>query len=185
VLSVVTPSVPVRAALLTEARRSVARQYWPPAAHLVRVEKRPATMTAMEHLVHQRNALVEQVATPWFATLDDDDLMLPSHLDAQREAIESDEWDVISTWPVEPRMTPPVWDGSLEQLEAGNRICCTAVVRTEAFRAVGGYRADVDPGFFEDWDLWLRLHRAGARFRLIERRTWHYRQHAGQMTRQA
>ena len=53
-------------------------------------------------------------------------------------------------------------------------------LRRSALQAVGGYR---DAGWPEDYDLWHRLARSGARFAKIPEVLLHVRDHAGRVTR--
>ena len=54
------------------------------------------------------------------------------------------------------------------------------MVRTEVLRSVGGYR---DGPFPEDYDVWLRCLRAGARFHKIRDRLVRWRDHPARATR--
>jgi glycosyltransferase involved in cell wall biosynthesis len=56
----------------------------------------------------------------------------------------------------------------------------SAMVRRELLERVGGYR---DNGWPEDYDLWLRLFEAGARFGKIDRPLYFWRDHADRLTR--
>jgi hypothetical protein len=51
-----------------------------------------------------------------------------------------------------------------------------ALFRPEKALAVGGYR---DLPILEDWDLWVRMHRAGATFKAVPEAILYYRQHPG------
>jgi hypothetical protein len=55
----------------------------------------------------------------------------------------------------------------------------SAVVRRSLLRRVGGYR---DNGLPEDYDLWLRLAEAGARFRKVTRVLHRWRHHDRRLT---
>ena len=63
-----------------------------------------------------------------------------------------------------------------------NYITGASLVRTEKLREVGGYR-DLDS--FEDWDLWVRLYRAGARFKPAPEAFFYYRQVEGSRNKTA
>lgn len=56
----------------------------------------------------------------------------------------------------------------------------SVLFRADAVAAVGGYRASPYP---EDYDLWLRLHLAGARFAKVEERLFTWNDHAARLTR--
>lgn len=56
----------------------------------------------------------------------------------------------------------------------------SVIMRREAFERVGGYRDFDGP---EDYDLWLRLARAGARFAKVPRVLLRWRDHGARLTR--
>jgi hypothetical protein len=56
----------------------------------------------------------------------------------------------------------------------------SVTVRRELFLDAGGYR---DRGWPEDYDLWLRLFAAGARFAKVERPLHFWREHPERLTR--
>lgn len=67
-------------------------------------------------------------------------------------------------------------------LLGGNPMPCHAVVvRSTAIAAVGPF--DESLGALEDWDLWLRLARAGQRFVAVAGASVDYRRHPGSMSR--
>jgi hypothetical protein len=179
-VTVLTPSIPERRELLGEAIESVNRQTVQPAAHLVLVQRNPANVHPMVHLIDSRNQLASAAATPWIATLDDDDVYLPSHFEAIAPLLDSDA-DVIYTRPVE-MVLPPL---SLVGMEQHNLLCSNACIRTRSLAQVGYWSSEgFDPQTHkyngsriaaEDWHLWYRMLRAGMRFAYIDRATWHYR----------
>ncbi len=74
-ITVITPSLPDRAAMLAEAVASVEAQTLSAEAHLIEVDHLrdgPAIL---------RNRMLERAATEWVAFLDDDDLLDPHHLE--------------------------------------------------------------------------------------------------------
>jgi len=71
----------------------------------------------------------------------------------------------------------------LRALDTRNCILNSAsMIRTETLRGVGRYDEDRGIEFVEDWDLWLRLRDAGARFHYVPSPLASYRLHAGQAT---
>jgi FlaA1/EpsC-like NDP-sugar epimerase len=53
------------------------------------------------------------------------------------------------------------------------------MIRRTALEAVGGFR---DPAWPEDWDLWLRMHRAGLRFAKVPRVLFRWRRSPASLT---
>jgi glycosyltransferase involved in cell wall biosynthesis len=163
-VTVITAALPERAELLGRAAASVARQTFTPAEHLIRFDvHRLGTAST-------RNALLERVRTPWVAVLDDDDELLPRHLEALVERTLERRLDVVysACGGYVPRGVNRPFDAG--ELRRRNFIPATALVRTEALRDVGGYRQV----YAEDWLLWLELERAGARFDYVDEVTWLY-----------
>ena len=67
---------------------------------------------------------------------------------------------------------------SLENLMRFNFIPVTALMKREWFEKVGGFDKDMHDGF-EDWELWLRMAFAGAKFQFAPNAHLMYRQHDG------
>ena len=73
-ITVITASIPSRAAMLAECMASISEQTLPPDAHLVGVDYARHGSSAT------RNALARSATTEWVAVLDDDDVALTHHL---------------------------------------------------------------------------------------------------------
>ncbi|MEZ5225011.1 MAG: glycosyltransferase [Ilumatobacteraceae bacterium] len=72
------------------------------------------------------------------------------------------------------------WD--VDRLCHANYIDAQAMWRRDAWRELGGYRADDDHVYgWEDWDLWLRLAERGGRATLVPQILGRYRVQAGSM----
>lgn len=179
-VSVLTPALPSRERLLAECVASVARQEVPPVEHLVAYDHARAGPSAL------RNRLALAAASDWLAFLDDDDLLLPNHLRVLLEGAGTGADVVYSYCAVEGRVESPSWSPNTpfdaDALRKNNFIPVTCLVRRARFLAVDGFRA-VEHGM-EDWDLWLRLLDAGARFACVPEVTWVYRFHGGNRTYQ-
>ncbi len=186
-ITVITPSIPERRRLLAEAIESVQIQTSPVEAHLIRVQEPPLGVLSSAHLAVQLNALLAAVDTEWVAPLGDDDIYLPHHVEKIRPYLEQDV-DVVYSWAkdeYEPfRVDVSGWPPSqvARTLEECNFIRSTITMRTELLRRVGGWTSEHRDGVFtetgvpyEDWDLLIRLARAGARFRCVPFETWVYR----------
>jgi glycosyltransferase involved in cell wall biosynthesis len=79
-ITVVIPTIPPRKALLGRALRSVLHQTYPAAAVSVAVDLKH------EGAAKTRQRALDAVQTRWTAFLDDDDELLPNHLEALWEA---------------------------------------------------------------------------------------------------
>jgi hypothetical protein len=183
-LTVITVSMPGREAILEEAIASVQAQTLRPAAHLVRIAP-PVGRPHQSQLAKERNVLIRQVQTEWIACLDDDDLFYPHHLEAIAPALE--DADIVYTFgdgAQQGDVNAASPDQQLAGLERSNYIPYCAAMRTSLVREVGLYGEDFDferkvfpaTGLHsEDWDLWVRLLRQGARLRCVPEITWQYR----------
>jgi GT2 family glycosyltransferase len=174
-ITVITASLPSRAAMLAECLASVAHQTEPPAAHLVGIDHIRAGTASV------RNGLLAAARTEFVAVLDDDDVALPEHL----ATLLSVSADIVYTLPsVEGRAGwQPVGPFDPERLRRESYIPATALIRTELLEDMGGWRDSADtPNGWEDWDLYLRALDAGARFAFIPTVTWRYRFHGGNKT---
>ncbi len=122
-----------------------------------------------------RNTGINQAKNDWLLFLDADDWILPLHLERLIDALTSDPSldAVYSRW---ARVVPDgklFYEGFLGQPDnifnmlARNSVFIihSCLVRRSIVLAVGGF----DPSFrtCEDWDLWQRIARTGARFGAI------------------
>jgi glycosyltransferase involved in cell wall biosynthesis len=116
-----------------------------------------------------RNACLAQVQTEHVIFLDADDELEPGYLQAMTGTQDADVRVPYVRYVADPtRILNPVMPRVVGHrhacvpacLPCGNWIVIGAQVRTQLLRDIGGWR---DFGW-EDWDLWLRCHLAGARF---------------------
>lgn len=76
---------------------------------------------------------------------------------------------------------PPAGPLALGALYAGNPVPTSSVVlRRDALEAAGGFVGPVDVA--EDWELWLRIARAGGEVRCVPGARIRYRRHPGGLT---
>jgi hypothetical protein len=186
-ITVITASIPERRRLLAEAIDSVQAQTSPVEAHLIRVQQPPRDVLSPTHSAAQLNALLAAVDSEWVAPLGDDDIYFPHHV-AKIEPHLGPDADVVYSWAKDEydyfRIDVSDWTPAqvARRLEEGNFIRSTITIRTELLRRIGGWTGDYRDGVFtetgvpyEDWDLLIRLARAGGRFRCVPFETWHYR----------
>lgn len=133
-----------------------------------------------------RNFAARHAAGALFCALDADDCLAPAWferaaglLDARPDVSFVSHWletfgDETWTW------TPASCE--LPALLARNTVNGAALVRREAFEAVGGYDESMRHGC-EDWDYWLRLVEAGYRGAIIPEVLFHYRRSGSSMSR--
>lgn len=131
----------------------------------------PVVHTHADSLHNARNQGLAQVNTEWVVHLDADDELDPGYL----AALSGGSADVRApavryitgghpTRPTMPRVAGHHHDCADTCLTQGNWLVVGAAVRPELVRQVGGWR---DFPVYEDWDLWLRCHLAGATFEAI------------------
>ncbi len=170
-VTVVMPHIPTREHEYVRAMRSVARQQLQPDAIIVCVD-------SMHHgAMATRNRGLFMVETEWTAFLDDDDELLPNHLEVLMSAARSTPgeifypgYDVIGGHDPWQRFGQP-FDPTI--LRDHSYIPVTSLVRTEAARAAGGF---VPPptGHYEDWGFYLALLDSGAIFTHVPVKTWNW-----------
>ena len=142
--------------------------------------------TANRGLPAARNFAARQAQGRLFCALDADDRLAPAWferaaavLDAQPDVAFVSHWlqtfgDESWTW------TPASCE--LPALLARNTVNGAALVRREAFEAVGGYDESMRDGC-EDWDFWLRLVERGYRGHIVPEVHFYYRRAATSMSR--
>jgi glycosyltransferase involved in cell wall biosynthesis len=131
------------------------------------------------------NAGLDRARAPWLARMDADDVSHPERLARQRADLEAHpDVDICDTRVEIVRDDGPAaggfqaYCGWLDTIETHDDfvreflvenpvVHPAAMVRTSLLHELGGYR---DGPFPEDYDLWLRCLRAGARFRKLPRR---------------
>ncbi len=120
-----------------------------------------------------RAAAIAGSSSDAIALLDADDVWLPDHLEAMLGAhaatadglasADTLAWIPgrgLSTRPLSAGAPLPPADKQLAWLLTENRLSISALFSRERYDAVGGFRAQFRGT--EDWDLWIRMVRAGA-----------------------
>lgn len=142
------------------------------------------------------NRAARKARAPILARMDADDVARPGRLEAQLRLL-SERRDLAACG-TGVEFFPPErvgsgwrryqgWINGLrrpEELRRGLLVECpvaspTLAVRRPVFRALDGYR---DPGWPEDYDFVLRLHRAGMAAANVPRRLLHWRRHGDNLS---
>lgn len=132
-------------------------------------------------LADARNAGLAAATTDYVLFMDADDVAGKDMVHELHAAI----WDVDVTYPemllVSEDLRKPLGLHRAEvfcpyRLQQGNYISGCSMVRREKALEVGGFR---DLPVLEDWDMWVRMMRAGARFKPVPDARLFYRQVEG------
>jgi GT2 family glycosyltransferase len=115
-----------------------------------------------ENLMVARNRAAEKAQSEWLCFLDADDELAPGYFDAMEQGTADLRGPsvqyVVRGMTRPPKIWPPM------DLTQGNYLVIGTLIRKEMFDEVGGFR---DYPLYEDWDLWLRCHLAGASIELL------------------
>jgi glycosyltransferase involved in cell wall biosynthesis len=181
-VTVVIPHIPTRPNKLALAVKSTAVQKHRPTDIIIAVD------TQREGSAATRNRALRRVRSTWTAFLDDDDYLLPQHLEILLEHARDTEADVIypgcavvndkgqqiprrDEWGRYGRS----FDADL--LRQKSYIPVTSLVRTEyAQLAWFGPPEGVDTPY-DDWGFYLRLLNLGAKFSHVAEVTWVWTHH--------
>jgi hypothetical protein len=176
-ITVVTATCPGREALLAECMASVDAAGLPQIVDMDEDREGPAAV---------RNRLAELVTTPWVVFLDDDDLLYPRYAEIVAPHFEHSDM-VYTGWDLEGAEDPQPIPLDPFLLSWRNTIPVTAAVRTEVFRAVGGFSVDHT---LEDHGLWKAIllawdaEQGRCRYRITYEPAvaWRYRRFPGSRT---
>ena len=169
-LTLVTVTQESRRRFLPEMMGSVAEQTVLPAAHVLVWDKGAGFEATV-------NRAVGMVETEYYCLLDDDDLLLPDHVETLTSNLTA---DVVWTWArVEGRDWNPNSGYVPGLLQVQNYIPSNHAFRTDLFRELGGYRKVAG---WADHDLLKRAESEGATFLNIPTVTWRYRFHGENMS---
>lgn len=175
-ITVVVPTIRPRIDVLEEALRSVEAQTLRAAAIVVEEDRDHAGAPLTRHRGLQR------VVTPWVAFLDDDDLLMPQHLERLAAHAEETNADYVYSWfetlPAGSDPFPSTHFTDPWNPDAPRQTTITTLVRTELAQTVGflGEWCETGDGQHggEDWAFTLGCNRLGTISHLVER-TWFWR----------
>lgn len=168
-VTVLIPHIPIRINELGRAIRSVSAQTRQPDAIVIVPDPEHTGSAAT------RNRGLKSVTTDFVAFVDDDDELLPHHLDELMRCQAATEADVVYPGGTvvgghdpHDRFGKP-FDPNL--LRQKSYIPVTCLARTALVRGVGGF--EKAPGsIYDDWGLYLKLLNAGAKFVHHPVKTW-------------
>ncbi len=174
--TIVIPTIPPRAALLERAIRSTLAQTLPPAAIAIAIDH------DHEGAGPTRTRALQQVTTEWTAFLDDDDELLPHHLE-HLHAVQADTAaDAVYPWFTVAGGTDPFphlrhepWDPTGELTFPITTLVRTHIARTATFPAP----QPGHPYSNEDYHYWRALNAAGARIAHTPEITWTWHHDSG------
>jgi glycosyltransferase involved in cell wall biosynthesis len=168
-LTLVTVTQPNRTNFLPEMMASVADQTVLPAAHVLVWDHGDGFEATV-------NRAIGMVQTEYYCLLDDDDLLLPEHVETLTANLTA---DIVWTWTrVEGRDWNPNSGYLPGVLQERNYIPSNHAFRTSLFNRLGGYRQMRHP----DHDFLRRAESDGATFLNIPKVTWVYRFHGENMS---
>src|SRR4051794_26556212 len=142
--------------------------------------------TANRGLPAARNWAAQHASGECFCALDADDKLAPTWFEAALRVLDAHpEVAFVSHWLETFGDEHWTWKPErcdLPSLLARNAVNGAALVRRNAFEAVGGYDESMREGC-EDWDFWLRLVEHGFDGTIIPEVLFHYRRRADSMSR--
>lgn len=169
-LTLVTATLSERSEMLAEMLESVAAQTRQPDAHVIVKDEGVGFVDTV-------NEAVSRVTTDYFCLVDDDDLLLPHHVETLVANLVA---DIVWTWVrVDGRNWNPNRGYEPGRLLQENYIPSNMAMRTGLWRDLGGYRHGPK---HPDWDMLQRCESAGATFHNVPEVTWVYRFHGGNMS---
>lgn len=183
-ITVAIPTIPQRRSKLRQAITSVAVQNYPAAALSVAYDLKGEGSAAT------RNRALKAVQTPWVAFLDDDDTLLPNHLEVLANAAEETGADVVYGLPRvigpngQPRQRHWQWGGyeefDPELLKKYSYITVSSLVRTDFAKDAGFTFKDAGNGeSYDDHGFYLNLLKLGAKFHHVHLETFIWNHHSG------
>ena len=169
-VTIITATIPTRAELLARAVKSVEEQTLQPAAHLIMEDTEKIGGAAV------LDKLLKKVKTKYVAVLDDDDELLPRHIEAIYTSITESDADLVYPW---FRYQTSGNAGHLERYFAVawsnddvHQVSMTWIAKTLTIKRVGGF----SEGYVtESMELDSSGNRIGYDFILIQRLVAHDR----------
>jgi hypothetical protein len=169
-VTIITATIPPRADLLARAVKSVEAQTLQPAAHLIMEDSNKLGGAAI------KDKLLKKVKTKYVAVLDDDDELLPQHIEVIYKCITESDADLVYPW---FRYQTSGNAGHLERYfgvpwsnDDVHQVPITWIANTLMIKRAGGFSEGYDP---ESMILDSGGNRIGDDFLLIKRLAAHNR----------
>lgn len=129
------------------------------------------------------NRAIARANGEWILQVGSDDLLVPGSIKAFEDAIECDPgYDVyygnLKFFGERNELCVPRKDICLADFRINNQVYISSLFRKQAWEAVGGFWGSST--FAEDWDFWMRLMKAGFKFKYIDKTIIEYRVHPEQ-----
>lgn len=183
-ITVVIPSIPPRAKMLRRALHSVTLQSLQPAAVIVELDHDHTGAAA----TRQRG--LSKVDTEFVAFMDDDDILLPAHLETLRAGVDEHQADYTFSYftiqdgvgRLRPDIDPLGHFGRRFDPASPTQTTITLLARTKLAQAVGFREPPVGATiggecYGEDFQFTVEMVAAGAHVVHIPERTWYWVHH--------
>lgn len=184
-ITVVIPTIPERSEMVAKAVSSAARQTLSPRAIIIVVDDQ------FEGASEVRTRGLFQVTTEWTAFLDDDDELLPMHLENLMHMAKKTDADLVFPWfHVVGGVDPfPMNEHREFDVDDPHQTTVTFLVKTEKACMAGGFRWQdgvdiIDPGMDEqghrageEFRFVIRVARNGGKVVHLDERTWMWHHH--------
>lgn len=181
-ITIAIPSIPQRKVQLRRAVTSVGLQNYPASALSIAYDLRG------EGSAITRNRALQAVQTKWVAFLDDDDQLLPNHLELLAKGQEESGADVVYGLPRvigpdgQPKPRHWQWGGHEEfdpdLLRKHSYITVSSLVRTDFAKDAGFSFKDAGNGeSYDDHGFYLNLLNLGAKFHHVHQETFIWNHH--------
>lgn len=141
-VTICTATIPVRHELLQRCIRSVGNQTLQPEKHLIKLDEKREGHPAM------LDAMIQEATTKYVAILDDDDELLPKHIEAIYKCIQETDADLVYPWfkysnlpdggHLEMFAYKPWCDNNIHQVPI------TWIAKRDVLLEVGGFSKDFD-----------------------------------------
>jgi glycosyltransferase involved in cell wall biosynthesis len=134
-----------------------------------------------QHHADMINHVIAKARGEWILQVGTDDKLCPGALDALEKSIEPG-FDVfygnLKFFEGSDDVCLANQNITLEDFRENNQVYISSLFSKHAWKTVGGFWGD--DNFAEDWDFWMRLMKAGFKFKYIDKIILEYRVHQDQ-----